>query len=59
MSGSSPLIFAHGLMGSIELNRSFGENVDAIAETRTTLGDDGAESKPIEPQVIKTITVKP
>ena len=34
-------------------------NVDAIAETRTTLGDDGAESKPIEPQVIKTITVKP
>jgi pimeloyl-ACP methyl ester carboxylesterase len=27
-----PLIFAHGLMGSIELNRSFGENVDAIAE---------------------------
>jgi len=27
-----PLVFAHGLMGSIELNRSFGENVDAIAE---------------------------
>jgi pimeloyl-ACP methyl ester carboxylesterase len=27
-----PLIFAHGLMGSIELNRSFGENVDAIAQ---------------------------
>jgi pimeloyl-ACP methyl ester carboxylesterase len=26
-----PLIFAHGLMGSIELGRAFGENVEAIA----------------------------
>ena len=33
--------------------------VDAIAETRTTLGDDGAMSKPVEPQVIKTVTVRP
>ena len=33
--------------------------VDAIAETRTTLGDDGAMSKPAEPQVIKTVTVRP
>ena len=34
-------------------------NVDAIAETRTGPGDDGAMSKPVEPQVIKTVTVKP
>lgn len=27
-----PLIFAHGLMGSIELSRAFGENIDAIAQ---------------------------
>lgn len=26
-----PLIFAHGLMGSIELGRAFGDNIDAIA----------------------------
>jgi len=31
--GEGPaLVFAHGLMGSIELGRAFGENVDAIAE---------------------------
>ena len=34
-------------------------NVDAIAETRTSLGDDGAMSKPVEPQIIKTVTVRP
>jgi cyclophilin family peptidyl-prolyl cis-trans isomerase len=33
--------------------------VDAIADVRTTLGDDGAMSKPAEPQTITTITVKP
>jgi hypothetical protein len=33
--------------------------VDAIADVRTTLGDDGAMSKPSEPQTITTITVKP
>ena len=33
--------------------------VDAIADTRTSLGDDGAMSKPVEPQVIKKVTVKP
>jgi cyclophilin family peptidyl-prolyl cis-trans isomerase len=33
--------------------------VDAIAETRTALGDDGAMSKPVMPQVIKTVTVRP
>jgi pimeloyl-ACP methyl ester carboxylesterase len=27
-----PLIFAHGLMGSIELSRHFGENLETIAE---------------------------
>ncbi|MEX2227454.1 MAG: alpha/beta hydrolase [Dehalococcoidia bacterium] len=27
-----PLIFAHGLMGSTELGRAFGENIEAIAE---------------------------
>jgi pimeloyl-ACP methyl ester carboxylesterase len=27
-----PLIFAHGLMGSIEQSRAFGENINAIAE---------------------------
>lgn len=26
-----PLIFAHGLMGSVELSRHFGENIEAIA----------------------------
>ena len=33
--------------------------VDAIADTRTTLGDSGEESKPVTPQVIKTVTVRP
>jgi cyclophilin family peptidyl-prolyl cis-trans isomerase len=33
--------------------------VDALADVQTVLGDDGAPSKPVEPQVIKTITVKP
>ena len=33
--------------------------VDAIADARTTLGDDGAQSKPVEPQTIKTVTVRP
>jgi cyclophilin family peptidyl-prolyl cis-trans isomerase len=33
--------------------------VDAIADTRTTLGDSGEASKPVTPQVIKTVTVKP
>jgi len=33
--------------------------VDAIAETRTTAGDDGAMSKPVTPQVMKTITIRP
>ncbi len=33
--------------------------VDAIADTPTTLGDDGDMSKPITPIVIKTITIRP
>jgi cyclophilin family peptidyl-prolyl cis-trans isomerase len=33
--------------------------VDAIAETKTTMGDDGAMSKPETPQVMKSVTVKP
>jgi cyclophilin family peptidyl-prolyl cis-trans isomerase len=33
--------------------------VDAIADTRTTLGDDGAMSRPVTPQVIKTVTIRP
>ena len=33
--------------------------VDAIADARTSLGDDGAMSKPVEPQIIKKVTVKP
>jgi len=33
--------------------------VDAIAETRTTLGGDGGQSKPVTPPVIKKITVNP
>jgi len=33
--------------------------VDAIADTRTTAGDDGAMSKPVTPQVMKTVTVRP
>jgi len=33
--------------------------VDAIAETRTTQGDDGAMSKPVTPQVIRKVIVRP
>ena len=33
--------------------------VDAIADVQTVLGDDGAASKPVMPQVIKTVTVQP
>ena len=33
--------------------------VDAIADVQTSLGDDGAMSKPVMPQTIKTITVRP
>ena len=33
--------------------------VDAIADARTSLGDDGAMSKPVEPQIITKVTVKP
>jgi len=33
--------------------------VDAIADVQTVLGDDGAPSKPVMPQVIKTVTVRP
>ena len=33
--------------------------VDAIADTKTTLGADGAESKPVTPQVIRKVTIKP
>ena len=33
--------------------------VDAIADVQTVLGDDGAPSKPVMPQVIKTVTVQP
>ena len=33
--------------------------VDAIADTRTTQGDDGAMSKPVVPPVIRKVTVRP
>ena len=33
--------------------------VDAIADTRTTPGDDGAMSKPVVPPVIRKVIVKP
>jgi cyclophilin family peptidyl-prolyl cis-trans isomerase len=33
--------------------------VDAIADTQTTMGDDGAMSKPVTPQVMKTVTIRP
>ena len=33
--------------------------VDAIADVKTVLGDDGAPSKPVMPQTIKTVTVRP
>jgi cyclophilin family peptidyl-prolyl cis-trans isomerase len=33
--------------------------VDAIANTPTTLGDDGAMSRPVTPAVIKKVTIRP
>jgi cyclophilin family peptidyl-prolyl cis-trans isomerase len=33
--------------------------VDTIANTPTTFGGDGAQSKPITPQVMKTVTIRP
>ena len=33
--------------------------VDAIADTRTTQGDDGAMSKPVVPPVIRKVIVRP
>ena len=33
--------------------------VDAIAETQTTLGADGGMSKPVAPQTIKKVTIRP
>ncbi len=33
--------------------------VDAIADTPTTIGADGAMSKPVTPQVIKKVTIRP
>jgi len=35
------------------------EAVDAIANTPTTLGDDGAMSRPVSPPVIQKITIRP
>ena len=35
------------------------ETVDAIANTPTTMGADGAMSQPVAPPVIKTITIQP
>jgi cyclophilin family peptidyl-prolyl cis-trans isomerase len=33
--------------------------VDALASTRTTLGADGEMSQPLEPPVIRTVTIRP
>jgi cyclophilin family peptidyl-prolyl cis-trans isomerase len=33
--------------------------VDALAGTRTTIGGDGQMSRPIEPPVIRTVTIRP
>ena len=33
--------------------------VDAIAETQTTIGADGAMSRPVAPQTIKKVTIRP
>lgn len=33
--------------------------VDAIAETQTTLGADGGMSKPVAPQTMKKVTIRP
>jgi cyclophilin family peptidyl-prolyl cis-trans isomerase len=35
------------------------EVVDLIADSETTLGADGAMSRPVTPQVIKTVSVRP
>jgi len=35
------------------------EVVDALADTPTTLGADGANSRPLTPQTMKTITIQP
>ena len=35
------------------------EVVDALASVETTMGGDGAMSRPVKPLVIKTVTVKP
>ena len=33
--------------------------VDAMAETRTTLGSDGGQSKPLVPPIIQKVTIRP
>ena len=33
--------------------------VDALANTPTTAGSDGAQSKPLTPPVIKKVTIRP
>jgi hypothetical protein len=38
---------------------TFMSTVDAIAETPTTLGNDGAMSKPVTPPVIRKVTIQP
>jgi cyclophilin family peptidyl-prolyl cis-trans isomerase len=35
------------------------EVVDAIANTQTTMGGDGAMSRPVSPQVMRTVTIRP
>ena len=35
------------------------ENVDAIADARTRMGPDGNMSRPLTPQIIKKITIRP
>jgi cyclophilin family peptidyl-prolyl cis-trans isomerase len=35
------------------------EIVDAIASTATTMGDDGAMSRPVKPQVMRKVTIRP
>ena len=33
--------------------------VDVLANTPTTMGDDGGMSKPLQPPVIKKVTIRP
>jgi hypothetical protein len=33
--------------------------VDALADTPTTMGSDGAMSRPVTPPVIKKVTIRP